>query len=187
MFPRRSVTLLPVAVVLGSLALSGSQPAAAADPAGPLTVEAVPGGPIRGSAPVTVTLHLSGDLRNAIRKIPDRPADGPTSRLTLNGFKAPNGATVRVFLNFAQAGASTGTDDPHYVGAMSSFEDPAPGSAGDDIILDAAPALRKLKKNDRILQGDNLTVTLVVAPGSAPDDVSIPIDRVSLTIEPKAH
>jgi hypothetical protein len=184
MFPRRSVTLLAMAVVLGSLALSGPWPALAADP--PLTVEAVPDGPVRGSAPMTVTLHLSGDLRNAIRKIPDRPADGPTARLTLNGFKAPNGASVRVFLNFAQASGTTGTDDPHYVGAMSSFEDPAPGSAGDDIILDAAPALRKLKK-DRLLPGDNLTVTLVVVPGSAPEDVSIPIDKVALTIEPKAR
>jgi hypothetical protein len=185
MLPRRSLALLPMAVVLGSLVLSGSRPAAAAAP--PLSVEAVPGSPVRGSAPMTVTLHLSGDLRNAIRKIPDRPADGPIARLTLNGFKAPNGASVRVFLNFSQAGVSTGTDDPHYVGAMSSFEDPAPGSPGDDIILDAAPALRKLKKNDRILPGDNLTVTLVVTPGSAPDDVSIPIDRVALTIEPKTN
>ncbi|MEA2603157.1 MAG: hypothetical protein QOF89_4149 [Acidobacteriota bacterium] len=187
MLPRRTVRLLQVVVVLGSLALSGSLPAAAADPAGPLTVEAVPGGPVRGSAPMTVTLHLSGDLRNVIRKIPDRPADGPVARLTLNGFKAPNGANVHVFLNFAQASAATGIDDPHYVGAMSSFEDPAPNSPGDDIILDAAPTLRKLKKDGRILPGDNLTVTLVVTPGSAPDDVSIPIDRVALTIEPKAR
>ena len=184
MLPRRPLALLPMVVVLGSLVLSGSRPAAAADP--PLSVEAVPGSPVRGSAPMTVTLHLSGDLRNAVRKIPDRPADGPVARLTLNGFKAPNGTSVRVFLNFSQAGASTGIDDLHYVGSMSSFQDPAPGSPGDDIILDAAPALRKLKK-DRILPGDNLTVTLVVAPGSAPDDVSIPIDRVALTIEPKAH
>jgi hypothetical protein len=186
MFPRRSVTLLPMAVVLSSLALSGPRPTAAADPVGPLTVEAVPGGPIRGSAPVTVTLHLAGDLRSVVRKFPDRPADSPPARLTLTGFKAPNGANVRVFLNFAQASGTTGTDDPHYVGAMSSFEDPAPDSPGDDIILDAAPALRKLKK-DRLLPGDNLTVTLVVVPGSAPDDVSIPIDKVALTIEPKGR
>ena len=186
MFPRRSVTLLPVAFVLGSLALSGPQPTAAADPPGPLSVEAVPGSPVRGSAPVTVTLHLTGDLRNVIRKFPDRPADEPSARLTLNGFKAPNGASVRVFLNFAQASGATGTDDPHYVGAMSSFEDPAPNSPGDDIILDAAPTLRKLKK-DRLLPGDNLTVTLVVVPGSAPEDVSIPIDKVALTIEPKGR
>lgn len=186
MLPRRSVTRLQVAVVLGSLTLSGSLPAFAADPAGPLTVEAAPGSPVRASAPVTVTLHLTGDLRNALRKFPDRPSDGPSVRLNLNGFKAPNGTSVRVFLNFSQASGSTGTDDPHYVGAMSSFEDPAPNSPGDDIILDAAPTLRKLKKNDRILQGDNLTVTLVVAPGSAPDDVSVPIDRVALTLEPKA-
>ena len=65
MLPRRSATLLPVAVVLGSLVLSGPLPAVAADP--PLTVEAVPGGPVRGSAPITVTLHLTGDLRNVIR------------------------------------------------------------------------------------------------------------------------
>jgi hypothetical protein len=136
---------------------------------------------------MTVTLHLTADLRNVIRKFPDRPADSPSARLTLNGFKAPNGASVHVFLNFAQASAATGTDDPHYVGAMSSFEDPAPNSPGDDVILDAAPTLRKLKKNDRILPGDNLTVTLVLAPGSAPDDVAIPVDRVALTIEPKAH
>src|SRR3954451_21078111 len=114
MFPRRSGTMLPMGFVLGSLALSGPWPAAAAAPAGPLTVEAVPGGPVRGSAPMTVTLHLSGDLRNVIRKIPDRPADGPVARLTLNGFKAPNGANVHVFLNFAQASAATGIDDPHY-------------------------------------------------------------------------
>ena len=183
MLPRRSVTLLAVVVVLGSLALSGPRAAVAADP--PLTAEAAPGGPVRGSAPVTVTLHLSGDLRNVLRKFPDRPADSPSARLTLNGFKAPNGASVRVFLNFAQAVGTTGTDDPHYVGAMSSFEDPAADSPGDDIILDAASTLRKLKK-ERILPGDNLTVTLVVVPGSVSDDVAIPVDKVALTIEPKA-
>ena len=108
-------------------------------------------------------------------------------RLNLNGFKAPSGASVRVFVNFPQAAASTGADDRHYVGAMSSFETPAAGSPGDDIIIDAAATLRKLRgKNERVLPGDNVAVTLVLVPGSAPDDASVTLDKVSLTVEPKA-
>ncbi len=136
---------------------------------------------------MTVTLRLSGDARNILQKMPDRPSDSPTVRLNLNGFKAPSGASVRVFLNFPQAGSSTVADDRHYVGAMSSFDTPAPDSPGDDIILDAAPALRRLKgRNERVLPGDNVAVTLVLVPGSAPDDASVTLDKVSLTVEPKA-
>ncbi|MFY9820829.1 MAG: hypothetical protein WAM82_05570 [Thermoanaerobaculia bacterium] len=173
-----------MAVGLGFLALAALPLAAAS---GPLVAEGTPGSAIKGSAPVTVMLHLSGDARNILQKMPDRPSEGPTVRLNLNGFKAPAGAGVRVFLNFPQAGASNGTDDRHYVGAMSSFDAPAPGSPGDDIILDAAPVLRKLKgKNERILPGDNVAVTLVLVAGSAPDDASVTLDKVSLSIEPKA-
>ena len=185
MLGRRPVPLFTVVVVFGFLACAVLFPLAAA--ADSLTAEGAPGSAIKGSAPVTVTLHVTGDARNLLQKIPDRPADGPTVRLTLNGFKAPSGASVRVFLNFPQAGGSAGTDDRHYVGAMTSFDTPAAGSPGDDIILDAAPALRKLKgKNERVLPGDNVAVTLVLVPGSAPDDASITVDKVSLTIEPKA-
>ena len=190
MLRRRSTSRIRMAVVLGSLAFSAALPAAlpamAAD-SGPFTAEATPGSAIKSSASVTVTLHLAGGARDLLRKMPDRPSEGPTARLTLNGFKAPSGASVRVFLNFAQAGASSGTGDPHYVGAMTSFDTPAPGSPGDDIILDAAPTLRRLKgKNDRVLPGDNVTVTLVLTPGSAPDDASVTLDKVTLTVEPKA-
>ena len=181
----RSVLSFPMAVVLGFLALCAPPLLAAAS--GPITVEGTPGSAIKGSAPVTVTLHLTGDARSALQKMPDRPSEGPTVRLNLNGFKAPSGASVRVFLNFPQAGAASGTDDRHYVGAMSSFDTPAADSPGDDIILDAAPTLRRLKgKNERVLPGDNLAVTLVLVTGSAPDDASITVDKVALTIEPKA-
>jgi len=185
MLRRHSASRTKMAVVFGSLALSAAFQAVA--DSGPFTAEGVPGSAIKGSAPVTVTLHLAGGARDLLRKMPDRPSEGPTARLTLNGFKAPSGASVRVFLNFAQAGATNGTDDPHYVGAMTSFDSPAPGAPGDDIILDAAPTLRKLKgRNDRVLPGDNVTVTLVLAPGTAPDDAAITVDKVTLTIEPKA-
>ncbi|HEV7785266.1 MAG TPA: hypothetical protein VGQ28_08015 [Thermoanaerobaculia bacterium] len=185
MLSRRSVLLFPIAVVCGFLGFSSVLPLAAAS--GPLTAEGAPGSAIKGSAPVTVTLHLSSDARNILQKMPDRPADGPTVRLNLNGFKAPAGAGVRVFLNFPQAGASSGTDDRHYVGAMSSFDTPAAGAPGDDIILDAAPTLRKLRgKNERVLPGDNVAVTLVLVAGSAPDDASVTLDKVGLTVEPKA-
>lgn len=185
MLSRRSVPLFPIAVVCGCLGFSAALPLAGAS--GPITVEGVPGSAIKGSAPVTVTLHLTGDARNLLQKMPDRPAESPSVRLNLNGFKAPSGASVRVFLNFPQAGGSTGTDDHHYVGAMSSFETPAAGAPGDDIILDAAPALRKLKgRNERVLPGDNVAVTLVLVAGSVPDDASITLDKVALTIEPKA-
>jgi hypothetical protein len=185
MLRRLSAALFPIAVVGGFLVFSSVLPLAAAS--GPLTAEGAPGSAIKGSAPVTVTLHLSGDARSILQKIPDRPSDGPTVRLILNGFKAPAGASVRVFINFPQAGASSGADDRHYVGAMSSFDTPAAGSPGDDIILDAAPVLRKLKgKNERVLPGDNVAVTLVLVAGSAPDDAAITLDKVSLTVEPKA-
>jgi hypothetical protein len=185
MLRRRSVPLFPMAVGFGLLAFSAALPLAAAT--GPLTAEGTPGSAIKGLAPVTVTLRLSGDARNILQKMPDRPSDGPTVRLNLNGFKAPSGASVRVFLNFPQAGSSTGADDRHYVGAMSSFDTPAPDSPGDDIILDAAPTLRRLKgRNERVLPGDNVAVTLVLVPGSAPDDASVTLDKVSLTVEPKA-
>jgi hypothetical protein len=185
MLSRRSVPLFPIAVVCGCLGFSAVLPLAGAS--GPFTVEATPGSAIKGSAPVTVTLHVTGEARNILQKMPDRPSESPTVRLNLNGFKAPSGANVRVFLNFPQAGASNGTDDHHYVGAMSSFETPAAGSPGDDIILDAAPALRRLKgKNERVMPGDNVAVTLVLVAGSAPDDASITVDKVSLTVEPKA-
>src|SRR6201999_4114743 len=130
MLGRRPVPLFTVVVVFGFLAFSGVLSLAAAD----FSVDGAPGSPIKGSAPVTVMLHLSGDARNVLQKIPDRPADGPTVRLNLNGFKAPSGASVRVFINFPQAAASTGADDRHYVGAMTSFDTPAAGAPGDDII-----------------------------------------------------
>ena len=137
---RRSAPCFMVAFVLGFLALSASRPALAADPA--LSVAGTPDGLVRGSAPVTVTLRPSADLRNALRKIPDRPADSPTVRLAVSGVKAPGGASIRVFLNLPRAGAATGTDDPHYIGAMTSFEDSPAGSPGDDYILDLGAAGR---------------------------------------------
>jgi hypothetical protein len=181
---RRSAPCSAVAVVLGFLAFAGPHPALAADPA--MSVEGSPESGVRSAAPVTVTLRPSAGLRDALRKIPDRPADGPTVRLAVSGVKAPGGASVRVFLNLPRAGASTGTDDPHYIGAMTSFEDPPDGSPGDDFILDLAPALRKLKKNERVLSGETVTLTLVVAPGSAPDEATIPVGRLALTLEPKS-
>jgi len=185
MLRRRSVPLFPMAVGFVLLVFSAALPLAAAS--GPLTAEGAPGSAIKGSAPVTVTLHLSSDARNILQKMPDRPSEGPTVRLNLNGFKAPSGTSVRVFLNLPQAGSSTGIDDRHYVGALSSFDTPAADSPGDDIILDAAPTLRRLKgRNERVLPGDNVAVTLVLAPGSAPDDASVTLDKVGLTVEPKA-
>jgi len=185
MLSRRSVPQFPIAVVCGLLAVSTVLPLAAAS--GPLTVEGTPGSAIKASAPVTVMLHLSSDARNILQKMSDRPSEAPTVRLNLNGFKAPSGASVRVFVNLPQAGASTGIDDHHYVGAMSSFDTPAADAPGDDIILDAVSTLRRLKgKNERILPGDNVAVTLVLVPGSAPDDASVTLDKVSLTVEPKA-
>ncbi len=185
MLSRRSVLQFPMAVLCGFLVASAALPLEAAS--GPLTVEGTPGSAIKGSAPVTVTLHLSADARNILQKMSDRPSEAPTVRLNLNGFKAPSGASVRVFLNFPQAAGTTGVDDRHYVGAMSSFDTPAAGSPGDDIILDAVAVLRKLRgKNERILPGDNVDVTLVLVPGSAPDDASVTLDKVSLAVEPKA-
>jgi hypothetical protein len=172
MLSRRSV--LPLLV--GLLALAGSLPARAAS--APITVEGTLEGPVRGSAPTTVTLNVPDDGRRALRKFPD----GTSVRLSMEGVKAPGGASLRVFVNLPAAGATTPTSDPHYVGAMTSFEDPAADSPGDDFLLDATPVLKKLEKSGRLLPGDTLAVTFVLAPGSAKEDVAIPIQRVVLSI-----
>lgn len=177
MLSRRPVVLLTLAF---GLCLAPS--ARAADP---ISIEGDPGGPVRGSAPKNITLQLSPDAARTLRKLPDKPGDGPAVRLSIQGVKAPAGASIRVFLNFPDAPAATPVNDPHYVGNITSFEDPAPGAAGDDVLLDAAPALRHLKKSERVLAGDTLAVTLVVAEGSAPADASIPVERVVLSITPQ--
>lgn len=176
---RRPAALVTLA--LGFLSLSSlSRPAAAAA----VFAEGTPGGPLRGAYPVTVTIQLSSEAQKALRKLPaDLLEEGSTVRLAVNGVKAPAGTSIRAFVNFPQAGAETQINDPHYVGAMTSFEDPAPDSAGDDFLLDASNAVRRLKRNERVLEGDTLTVTLVVAPGSTPEDASIPVEKVVLSIE----
>jgi hypothetical protein len=174
---RRPVALLTL--VLGFLALAALPRVAAA-----VSSEGTPGGPLRPAYPVTVTIQLSPEVRNALRKLPtDALEPGPTVRLAVGGVKAPAGTSIRAFLNLPQAGAETPTNDPHYVGAMTSFEDPVPESAGDDFLLDATNAMRRLKRNERVLAGDTLAVTLVVAPGSAPEEASIPVEKVVLSIE----
>jgi hypothetical protein len=182
MLSRRPVLLLTLALGSGLLA---TLPAAAAD--SPLSIEGAPGGPLLGSAPTTVTLQLSPEAARAIRKLPDRASEGPAVRLSIQGVKAPAGASVHVFVNLPSALGETPSSDPHYVGNITSFEDPAPGSAGDDVLLDSAPALRGLKKTERVLPGDTVAVTLVVVPGSAPADVSISVDKIVLSITPQAR
>lgn len=179
MLSRRSA--LPLALAL-SFCLAPS--ARAADP---ISIEGDPGGPVRGSAPKNITLQLSAEAAKSLRKLPDKPGDGPVVRLSIQGVKAPAGASIRVFLNLPNAPASTPVNDPHYIGSITSFEDPAPDAAGDDVLLDAAPALRHLKKSERVLAGDTLGVTLVVAEGSAPADVSIPVEKVVLSITPQGR
>jgi hypothetical protein len=174
MLSRRPVLLLALAF--------GFCLAPSARAADPISIEGDPGGPLRGSAPKNITLQLSAEAARTLRKLPDKAADGPAVRLSIQGVKAPAGASIRVFLNFPDAPASTTVNDPHYVGSITSFEDPAPDAAGDDVLLDAAPALRYLKKSERVLAGDTLAVTLVVAEGSAPADVSIPVEKVVLSI-----
>lgn len=179
MLSRRPVLLLTLAF---SLCLAPS--ARAADP---ISIEGDPGGPVRGSAPKNITLQLSGEAARILRKLPGKPEDGPAVRLFIQGVKAPAGTSIRVFLNFPDAPAATPVNDPHYIGSITSFEEPAPDGAGDDVLLDAAPALRYLDKSERVLAGDTLAVTLVVAEGSAPADVSIPLDRVVLSITPRSR
>lgn len=176
MVSRRAASLLVLGLLLEALL---AIPAAAA----PLTAEGAPGTALRASAPLTVILHLPFDMRGAVRKLPSHTDEGPVVRLSVERVKAPGNATIRVFLNLPTATAETPTDDFHYVGSMTPFEDPAPDSPGDDFLLDAGRALKRLKKGDRLLPGDNIAVTLVLAPDSATADVSIPVERVVLSIE----
>jgi hypothetical protein len=171
MLSRRSALLLTLAVFTSSLLAAET-----------LTVEGDPGGPIRGSAPKTITLQLSPEAAKALRKLPDKAGEGPAVRLAIQGVKAPAGTSIHVFLNSPDATGTTATNDLHYVGNITSFEEPAADGPGDDVLLDAAPALRHLKKSERVLAGDTLGVTLAVAQGSAPEDASIAVEKVVLTI-----
>ncbi|HEY7215842.1 MAG TPA: hypothetical protein VIC28_14540 [Thermoanaerobaculia bacterium] len=178
MLSRHPATLL-LALGLGPLLFCGLPRAASAA----LSVEGAPLVPLRGSAPVTVVMHASYDLRGALRKLPTSVDAGPVVRLAIERVKAPSGATIRVFVNLPNATADTPTTDFHYVGSMTSFEDPAPDSPGDDFLLDAGRAFKRLKKSDRLLLGDNVSVTLVLEPGTAGAEVPIPVERVALSIE----
>ena len=178
MLSRRPAPLL-LALGLGPLLFCGLPRAASAA----LSVEGAPLVPLRGSAPVTVVMHASYDLRGALRKLPTSVDAGPVVRLSIERVKAPAGATIRVFVNLPNATADTPTTDFHYVGSMTSFEDPAADSPGDDFLLDAGRAFKRLKKGDRLLLGDNVSVTLVLEPGTAGAEVPIPVEHVGLSIE----
>lgn len=178
MLSRRPVPPL-LALGLGVLAFLGMPRSSAAA----LTMEGAPLAPIRGSAPMTVLLHAPYDMGRALRKLPTSVEEGPVVRLSIERVKAPGGASIRVFVNYPTATADTPTSDFHYVGSLTSFEDTPPGSPGDDYLLDAGRALKRLKKGDRLLPGDNVAVTLVLAPETAATDVAIPIERVVLSIE----
>ncbi len=178
MLARRPATLL-LALGLGPLLFYGLPRAASAA----LSVEGVPLVPLRGSAPLTVVMHASFDLRGALRKLPTSLDAGPVVRLSIERVKAPGGATIRVFVNLPDANADTPTSDFHFAGSMTAFEDPAPDSPGDDFLLDAGRAFKRLKKGDRLLLGDNISITLVLEPGTAGAEVPIPVERVVLSIE----
>lgn len=171
MLSRRFAPLLTLAVFGSSLLAADT-----------LTVEGDPGGPLRGSAPKTITLQLSPEAAKALRKLPDKAGEGPSVRLAIQGVKAPAGTSIHVFLNSPDASGTTPTNDLHYVGNITAFEEPAADGPGDDVLLDAAPALRHLKKSERVLAGDTLGVTLAVAQGSAPEDASIAVEKVVLSI-----
>jgi|SRR6185295_8160428 len=168
-----------VSLGLGLLMLLVMAQAAAAA----LTLEGTPLVPLRGAAPLTVVMHASNEMRNALRKLPGSSDEGPAVHLSVERVKAPGGASIRVFINLPTATVDTPTSDFHYVGSMTSFEDPAVGSPGDDFLLDASRAFKRLKKGDRLLLGDNVSVTLVLAPGTAGEDVTIPVERIVLSIE----
>jgi len=181
MFRRRSAPLL-MALALAPLVSLGLPPAASAA----LSIEGAPQIAVRNGAPVTVVMHPDGELRSALRKLPNVVDQGPAVHLSIERVKAPGGATIRVFVNLPTATAETPTADFHYVGDMTSFEDPAAGSPGDDFLLDASRTFKRLKKGDRLLLGDNVSVTLVLAPGTTAADASIPVERIVLSVEAAA-
>jgi hypothetical protein len=177
MLSRRPVLLL--ALGLGSLALADTALAASAR----FTAEGAPLVPVRASAPMTVMLRPPFDMRGALRKLPTSLDEGPVVRLSIERVKAPAGASIRVFINYPAANADTPTSDFHYVGSLNVFEAPPPDSPGDDFLLDAGRALKRLKKGDRLLPGEYVSVTLVLVPDSAGADATIPVERVVLAIE----
>jgi hypothetical protein len=177
MLSRRTAPLL-LALGLSPLVVCGLPRAADA-----ASVEGAPLVSLRASAPLTVVLHAPSDLRGALRRLPSSVDEGPVVRLSIERVKAPGGTTIRVFVNLPNATADTPTSDFHYVGSLTVFEDPAPDSPGDDFLLDAGRAFKRLKRGDRLLLGDNVSVTLVLEPGTGGADVEIPIERVVLSVE----
>ncbi len=178
MLSRRPVLMLLATLILGLTAFAGRPLAARV-----YAIEGAPLVPLRGGAPVTVVMHVPFDMRGVLRKLPGNPEEGPVVRLSIERVKAPGGATIRVFVNLPDATAETPISDFHYVGSMTSFEDPPPESPGDDFLLDAGRAIKRLKKGDRMLLGDNVSVTMVLEPGTAGEDVNISVERVAVSVE----
>jgi tyrosinase len=71
---------------------------------------------------------------------------------------------VRVFINLPTANASTPVSDPHYAGSFAFFSDPAAPHAAHSnaaFLVDATPALRRLRGLDMLRSGTEITVQLV--------------------------
>jgi hypothetical protein len=139
------------------LTVEGIEPPAAAVPLPP--APATPASPATSAAPATQTA-------------PAAPAVG-----------------VRVFLDAPEATAATPRDDPHYVGSFAFYGgrgSPA-APARTSFLLDLGRTLRALGPPERWLHGDGLTVTLLAVPlrrGEPIDDVSLPFEKVSLSVRP---
>jgi tyrosinase len=111
----------------------------------------------------------------------DATLDADT-RVLLRIFDVKQPATgdffVRVFINLPSANASTAISDPHYAGSFAFFFDPAHathgaggaathGGHGDAAFLvDATPALRRLRQLDMLRAGGEISVQLVAVRGS---------------------
>lgn len=142
-------------------------------PAPGLSSEVEVKGVIRGDQPLAVPLPAAEPLQAQLAGIARAAKEKKTHtavRLTIEVMKPPKdtNVAVRVFLNDDKANEKTPVkDNPHYVGTFMFFEHAGEGHGhrkdeGATIVLDAAPALRRL--GDRFDAKAPLKVQLVVVP-----------------------
>lgn len=128
--------------------------------------------PAAAGAPLSVELAPGSALRERMNALAGGADARETLRLTVEGLEAPSVPTVvRVFVNCDYLKADTPINDPHYVGSFTFFEHKGPGGevhaehAGPrTFLLDAAPALRKLKQSDGYSETGPLQVQFVPVP-----------------------
>lgn len=103
--------------------------------------------------------------------------------------------SVRVFVNFSGANASTPQDDPHYAGSFAFFgtEMPNAPQTGDHphqqpkFLVNITETLQRLRKNQELREGSPISIQLVAVPFAGKfekEDTELVLNKIEIIITP---